>query len=99
KGVVTLYMAITHPSLIHLEGLNFFGKPEKVLVSDGQTFGLYDATAGKYIKGPATPENISLVLPVALPPQELTALMLGRAPRIPPESSQMRVDDQRQAYV
>jgi hypothetical protein len=99
KGVVTLFMAVTHPALIHLESLNFFGKPQAVLVSDGQTFGLFAADEGKYYRGPASPQNISRFLPVVLPPEELTALMLGRAPRIPADAQAMRVDETLKAYV
>src|SRR3954471_18926009 len=35
KGVVTLFAAVTHPAYVHLESLDFFGKPQGVLVSDG----------------------------------------------------------------
>lgn len=98
KGVVTLFMAVTHPSLIHLESLNFFGKPQAVLVSDGVQFGLFDSEEGKYYRGPATAQNVSRFLPVALPPEELTALMLGRAPRIPYDTADLRIDEEERAY-
>ncbi|MHB8874146.1 MAG: DUF4292 domain-containing protein [Myxococcaceae bacterium] len=98
KGVVTLFMAVTHPSLIHLESLDFFGKPQAVLVSDGRDFGLYRADEGRYYRGPATAENIGRFLPVALPPGELTALMLGRAPRIPHDTAELGVDEAGKLY-
>jgi hypothetical protein len=98
KGVLTLFMAVTHPSLIHLESLNFFGKPQAVLISDGATFGLFSADEGKYYRGPASPQNISRFLPVVLPPEELTALMLGRAPRIPADSSELSIDEEKKTY-
>ncbi len=98
KGVLTLFVAVTHPCLIHLESLDFFGKPTAVLVSDGQRFGLFQAEEGKYYRGPASPQNISRFLPVVMPPEELTALLLGRAPRIPAEQAELSFDGEAKAY-
>lgn len=98
KGVVTLFVAVTHPTLIHLESLNFFGKPTAVLVSDGERFGLFQAEEGKYYRGPASPQNISRFLPVVLSPAELVALMLGRAPRIPADGLTLSIDEEARAY-
>ncbi len=99
KGVVSLFVAVSHPALIHLEALNFFGKPQSVLVSDGTRFGLYQEAEGKYYRGPASAENLSRFLPLVLPPAELTALMLGRAPRIPAESMSLRLDTDGRTYL
>ncbi len=98
KGLVTLFVAVMHPSLIHVESLSFFGKPEAVLVSDGKTFGLYSEKEGKYFTGPASPQNVSRFLPVVLAPEELVALMLGRAPRIVPERKELSIDPEKKAY-
>ena len=99
KGSVTLFAAVTHPSFIHIEQLDFFGRPQGVLVTDGITFGLYLAQDGKYLRGPATPQNLARFLPLVMPPAELTAVMLGRAPRIPADSLEMRFDDKTQQLV
>lgn len=98
NGVVTLFIALQRPSLIHLEQLNFFGKPDAVLVSDGKRFGLYQAQEGKYYQGPASAQNLSRFLPIILPAEELVALMLGQAPRIPADSSMLTVDQNAKAY-
>lgn len=99
KGSVGLYVAVSHPALIHIEQLDFFNRPQGVLVTDGKDFGLYDAREAKYYRGPASPMNLARFLPVVLPPAELAALMLGRAPRIPPEASELTVDPQLGVYV
>ncbi|MBS1151126.1 MAG: hypothetical protein H6Q89_2824 [Myxococcaceae bacterium] len=99
KGVVTLFAAVTHPAFVHLESLDFFGKPQGVLISDGRTFGLYDGTAGKYFRGPATAQNVARFVPIALPPAELAALLLGRAPRLAHESAELRFDAEQGALV
>jgi Domain of unknown function (DUF4292) len=82
KGTVTLFGAIARPGMLHLETLDFFGKPLAVLVSDGRRFGMYQAQEGRYYRGPATPENLSRFLPVVIPGEELVSLMLGQAPRL-----------------
>lgn len=99
KGAVSLFAAVTHPAFIHIEQLDFFGRPQGVLVTDGTRFGLYLAQEGKYYRGPATPANLSRFLPLLIPPAELAAVMLGRAPRIPAGKLEMRFDDQRQQLV
>ena len=99
KGAVSLFAAVTHPAYIHIEQLDFFGRPQGVLVTDGTRFGLYLQQDGKYYRGPASPANLSRFLPLVMPPAELAAVMLGRAPRIPPDSLEMRFDDQRQQLV
>jgi len=99
KGAVSLFAAVTHPALIHIEQLDFFGRPQGVLVTDGTRFGLYLQQDGKYYRGPASPANLARFLPLVMPPAELAAVMLGRAPRIPPESMEMRFDDKLQLLV
>ena len=46
KGVVTLFAAVTAPAFVHLESLDFFGKPQGVLVSDGALHGAGAAAGG-----------------------------------------------------
>ena len=99
KGAVTLFAAVTHPSFIHIEQLDFFGRPQGVLVTDGERFGLYLSQDGKYYRGPATPANLARFLPLLIPPAELAAVMLGRAPRLTPDSLEMSFDDQTQQLV
>jgi len=93
NGSVTLFAAVSQPAYIHLEQLDFFGKPQGILISDGVTFGLYDGQAGKYFHGPATAQNVARFVPIAVAPAELAALLLGRAPRIPHESAEMNVEN------
>jgi hypothetical protein len=99
KGSVSLFVAVSHPALIHIEQLDFFNRPQGVLVTDGTKVGLYDAKDGTYYRGPASPANLGRFLPVVLPPAELAALMLGRAPRLPPEASALSFDDRLGVYV
>lgn len=98
NGVVTLFIALQRPGLLHLESLDFFGRPQAVLVSDGKVFQLHQLQEGKYYRGPASPQNISRFLPILLPPEELVALMLGQAPRIPADATSLIVNEARKLY-
>ncbi len=91
KGTVTLFVAVARPRWIHLESLGFFGQPQAILVSDGETFGLFQAQESKYYRGPASPENISRFLPIVLPGHELVTILLGGAPRIGGEATALKV--------
>jgi hypothetical protein len=98
KGSVSLFVAVMHPAQIHIESLDFFGRPEGILVSDGERFGLYDAKQRKYFRGPASAENMARFVPIALPPRELAALLMGRVPRVPPESTELSIDEPTRTY-
>ncbi len=99
KGSVTLFTAVQAPSSLHLEQLDFFGRPQGVLTTDGRDFGLFDATEGKFYRGPATGPNLARFLPIVMPPAELAALLLGQVPRLPEEGATMRVDPEARVYV
>lgn len=98
KGSVALFVAVTHPARLHIEQLDFFGRPEGILVTDGERFGLYDGRQRKYFRGPATAQNMARFVPIALPPRELASLLMGRVPRIPADSSSVSVDEPSRTY-
>ena len=99
SGTLNIFAAVSDPDKLHLESLNFFGKPQAILKTNGARFGLLDAEEGKYYRGPASGENLSRFMPVALPVQELVAIMLGRAPRIAFSAASLKLDSARGSYV
>ncbi len=99
KGSITLFAAVMHPAFLHIESLDFFGRPVGSLVSDGARFGLYDGQAGRYYQGPASAENVGRFVPIALPPSELAALLLGRAPRLPEAKAEMTFDPKAGQFI
>jgi hypothetical protein len=99
KGSVTLFVAVAHPNLMHLEQLDFFGRPQGVLVTNGERFGLYDVQAGQYFRGPATAANLGRFLPLVIPPAELVALLLGRVPRVATDQVTLSFDAERGGYA
>lgn len=99
SGTVGEFIAAMRPAALHLETLNFFGKPVAVLASDGQRFGLYVEETGTYYTGPATAANVSRLLPLTLEPEEAVMLLLGDIPRIAAEEMRLEVDGPARAYL
>lgn len=99
KGSTSLFIEAALPASLHLEQLDFFGRPQSVLVSDGERFGFYDGQAARYFRGPATTSNVARFLPVSLPIDELVAILLGRVPRVTADTADFTVDQGRGVYV
>lgn len=98
QGEVAMFVAVERPAKLHLESFDFFNRPIAAITSDGERFGLYDATEGRYYFGPATPQNLERFLRTPLSPAQVVALMLGSAPRDPNGEPSLSVDDRAEAY-
>lgn len=98
SGTLSLYVAVQRPASLHLETLDFFGKPLAVLVSDGVHFGLYQAQENRYYEGPSSPQNVSRFLPVVIPPDELARLLLGGVPQVDDPSPKLTLDRDEGVY-
>jgi hypothetical protein len=82
-GTVTQFVAAQRPDRLRLDALDFFGNPAAALVADGGRFALLDLRKGIYYRGAASPENLARLLPLAIPAEELVALLCGAAPIAP----------------
>jgi hypothetical protein len=98
-GAVPLFVAMHLPDYLHIEQLDFFNRPQSVLITQQGKFGLYDAQQAVYFQGPSSPDNLARFLPLVLPPHELAGLMSGRTPRIPYETARFTIDEERAVYV
>ncbi len=98
SGTVEQFVAAEAPASIHLEALDFFGRPLAMMATDGERFTLFDANEGLFLEGPATAANIALFLPVKLSPREATAILLGAIPRIRFGEARLELDKGRRAY-
>jgi Domain of unknown function (DUF4292) len=98
KGNVTAFVAAAAPSSVHLEVLDFFGRPSGILVSDGARFALFRSEPGVWLQGPATAENVGRLIPVELPPEQLVSMLLGRAPRLADAHPELAVDAEANAF-
>lgn len=97
-GALSMFLWVSRPSFVHLETLDFFGKPQGVMTTDGTRFGLYQAQEVKYYTGPASPQNLARFLPIVMAPHELTMLMLGQPARVPYSDAKLEIDRQAGAY-
>lgn len=84
--------------MLHFEQYDFFGRPQAIFVTDGEQFSLYQAAESSLIRGPVSATNLSRFLPVVVPPRELTAVLLGRAPRIATEPNRLKFDADLQLF-
>ncbi|HEY8211673.1 MAG TPA: DUF4292 domain-containing protein [Myxococcaceae bacterium] len=98
QATVGAFVSASAPASLQIQANDFFGRPQSVLACDGQRFGLWVAQEEAYYTGPATPENLARFIRVPLPPEEVVALLLGRAPRIAAPGWALEVDRQEGAY-
>ncbi len=85
QGVVvnaTLDVAAASPDKLNVAVRSFFEVPQQVLVASGDVVTLYDASTGaaQFLRGRASPQSLQRVLGVPLAPDDVVALVLGRAP-------------------
>ena len=93
SGSAVEFAAAEKPDRVHLETLDFFGNPVAVLVAANGRFGFHDARANVFYRGDATPENVSRLLPVIVPVEELVVILCGSAPILPGRPLEVGVKD------
>src|SRR5687767_13643150 len=59
RAALSTFLVAAEPGRLQLLSLDFFGRPQAQLVSDGQRFGLFVAEEGTYFLGPASPANLA----------------------------------------
>jgi hypothetical protein len=72
---------------VYVQTVDFFGNTLAVLATSGGALSLYDARARVLYRGPATPENLARLVPIALSPEELAAILCGAAPLLEGEAT------------
>jgi hypothetical protein len=92
-GVLTMFLAAESPGRVHLERLDFFGRPQLVLASDGAHYTLFDGEKGRWYRGPATAQAMARFFSIALGSADLAALLMGKAPRVKPNAPPMLTFD------
>lgn len=90
-GRYAMHVSVQRPRSMRLEALSPLGDPAAVLVADQGHFALLDLRNNVFYRGPATPQNLSRLLPAPLRDEELVSLITGAVPELPgshPASSQ-----------
>ena len=102
SGRYALHVSVKRPASIRIEALTPMGDPAAVLVADQGRFALLDLRNNKFYRGPATPENLSRLIPAPLRDEELVALITGDIPELPgarPETASRAGDGYRLAMI
>ena len=73
---------VQSPSSLRMETLSFFGQPLFFLTAKDNQLSILSLPENKFYKGKLTPENLSVVLPLYLNPNDLFSILLGGAPLI-----------------
>jgi hypothetical protein len=92
SGTVTEFIAAEKPDRVRLETLDFFGNPAAILVAVDGRFAFLDLRDNTFYRGAATAENVSRLLPVVIPVEELVTMLCGSAPVIDGTPLEARVD-------
>jgi len=82
-GRYSLHVSVARPRSIRLEALTPLGDPAAVLVADQGRFALLDLRNNVFYRGPATPQNLSRLVPTPLADDELVSLVTGAIPTVP----------------
>lgn len=75
-------VVVARPARLRFEVIGLFDQLAAVLVSDGESYGFYDAATGEMAHGPVTPDLLWNLAKVDLGVPETVGLLLG-APRPP----------------
>ena len=86
-------VAAERPDRVRLETVDFFGNPAALLVAGGGRFAFLDARANVFYRGEATPENVSRLLPVVIPVEELVTILCGSAPLLPGRAADVATEE------
>jgi hypothetical protein len=101
-GRYALHVSVKRPASIRIEALTPMGDPAAVLVAHQGRFALLDLRNNVFYRGPATPENLSRLIPAPLRDEELVALVTGDIPELPggrPDTASRAGDGYRLAMV
>ena len=82
-GRYSLHLFVKRPASLRMEALSPMGDPAAVLVADQGKFALLDLRTNVFYRGPATPANLSRLIPAPLRDEEIVALVTGDIPELP----------------
>jgi len=81
-GRYALHLAVKRPASIRIEALTPLGDPAAVLVADQGKFALLDLRNNIFYRGPASPRNLSRLIPAPFTPEELVSVVTGAIPEL-----------------
>lgn len=102
EGVVmsaNVDVAVEPPARLSVAVRSFFEQPQQMLVTDGSTVTIFDATQGAPVfkQGPVNARAVSLLLPIPLWPHEVVEVFLAH-PRDDAKGRLVGVDEEKGTY-
>ena len=87
------------PDCLRLETLSPLGHPEFFAVTDGKELFLFSPSENKFYHGMASPENISVFIPLNLKLEEIVSILLGKVSLIDYDTDQAECQVEGDFYV
>ena len=87
------------PDCLRLETLSPLGHPEFFAVTDGKELFLFSPSENKFYHGMASPENISVFIPLNLRLEEIVSILLGKVSLIDYDTDQAECQVEGDFYV
>jgi hypothetical protein len=97
-GGAGAFVSALRPTFVYLEFQDLLGKPQATLTTNGERFGTFQGSEGRYYRGPASPVNVSRLLPLELPAEDIVRLLLGEVPKLEGVPDKVELDDAVGAY-
>jgi hypothetical protein len=79
-AVVQVFVAAERPDRLHVETLDFFGNPAAALAAADGHLAIWDPKERAFYTGRATAANVARLVPLALEPADLAAVLCGAPP-------------------
>ena len=86
-------ISVQSPYSLRLETLTPLGYPVFYAVTDGKDVSMFIPSEKKFYRGSASPETVSLLIPLSLSMDELVSIFLGRKPLIDYDDGQVSCEE------
>lgn len=83
---VKVALLLERPAKLRIEADSPLGGALATLTADGKTFSLLDVRSNRFLTGPAKACNVARLIRLAIPPEDVVAVLMGQAP-LPPEAT------------
>lgn len=95
---VDLLLVVQLPGSVQFQALAPTLDLVALLSTDGKTFVSFERGAAACYTGMACPQNLGRLVPIALPPEQLAQMLLGRPPLLESPETSLQWDERRGLY-
>lgn len=94
SGSLRFALDAAKPGALYLETADVLGIARGTFATDGETFAFYDPGEHVFYTGPAQAEILGRFLPIALPPDQIVAVLLGQPDLLWDGEARMKVEEE-----